>query len=170
MSKEMFSIQVQVDFSQIETAIQKEEHSKEFSLCQSFQTLNASHSPQPSAIIVHSTFPPPPPQSASVYPQYYLQPPPAFYPPPFCGPPPPMIPPAQPPFLTATLRSEDIVRKVPRDNPGLPIQDDICKNLNLQRGIFFGMHLSCRKPPWIINLVTFIYIYPNILQLITFIL
>lgn len=109
---------VQVDFSQIETAIQKEDASKESNLCQMFR--NMTTAPAAPTLIVHSTFPPPPTQIAP----YYVTgpaPPPAFYPG-FCSHPPPPPPPQ---FITATMRTS-AVPSVPRDNPGLPIQEDIC--------------------------------------------
>ena len=61
-----FCSQVQVDFSQIEAAIQKEELSKESNLCQNFRSLTAAPPPAP-ALIVHSTFPPPPPTPVCSY-------------------------------------------------------------------------------------------------------
>lgn len=67
-----FFHQVQVDFSQIEAAIQKEELAKESNLCQNFRNLTTAPPPAP-ALIVHSTFPPPPPTPVC---SYYLPNPP----------------------------------------------------------------------------------------------
>lgn len=107
---------VQVDYSQIAALAAKQqkeleqEQLQQQQLCQQMQNLTTSAPPPP--IIIHSNFPPPP--CCQYFPGQPIQ----LY---------PLIPaPAVPPHVASPTKDHHGKDLVPTDNPGLPIQDEVC--------------------------------------------